>query len=200
LTELAALERLNGTPAEGSVVKEVDNDHPHKRAFIEAAPFVILATSGPGGLDASPRGDPAGFVTVQDEKTLLLPDRRGNKRIDSLRNLINDDRIGLLFLIPGIDETLRVNGRAAISIDPALLARFGIDGRMPLSVLVVRVEAVYFQCSRALIRSGLWDAGRQLERSALPSVGAILADLSQNRLGGEAYDRELPERTRTTLY
>jgi len=200
LKDLAALERLYGKPAEVSVVKEIDYIHPHYRAFIEAAPFVVIATAGPGGLDASPRGDRAGFVAVEDEKTLLVPDRRGNKRIDSLRNLIADDRLGLLFLIPGVAETLRVNGRAAISVDPALLARFGVDGKAPLSVLVVRVEAVYFQCSRALIRSQLWDAEKQIDRSALPSVGTILADLSQGRLGGVAYDRELPERVRATLY
>jgi len=200
LDDVAALERLYGEPAEVSVIKEIDHIHPDYRAFIEASPFVVLATSGPGGLDASPRGDPAGFVAVEDEKTLIIPDRRGNKRIDSLRNLIADDRIGLLFLIPGVAETLRVNGRAAISVDPALLARFSVDGKAPVSVLVVRVEAVYFQCSRALVRSGLWNADKHIDRSALPSVGKILADLSQGRLGGAAYDRELPERVRTTLY
>jgi PPOX class probable FMN-dependent enzyme len=200
LKDLAALERLYGKPAEVSVIKEIGHVNAHYRAFIEAAPFVVLATGGPGGLDASPRGDKAGFVAVEDEKTLLLPDRRGNKRIDSLRNLIADDRVGLLFLIPGVAETLRVNGRAAISVDPALLARFSVEGKAPLSVLVVRVEAVYFQCSRAIVRSGLWDADKQIERTALPSVGTMLADLSQDRLGGEAYDRELPERVRTTLY
>jgi hypothetical protein len=200
LNDLAALERLYGKPAEGSVIKEVDYLHPHYRAFIEAAPFLVLATGGPGGLDASPRGDSAGFVAVEDEKTLLIPDRRGNKRVDSLRNLIVDDRVGLLFLIPGVAETLRVNGRAAISVAPALLARFSVEGKAPLSVLVVHVETVYFQCSRAIVRSKLWDADRQIERAALPSVGTILADLSQDRLGGEAYDRELPERVRTTLY
>ena len=200
LDDVAALERLYGEPAEVSVIKEIDHIHPDYRAFIEASPFVVLATSGPGGLDASPRGDPAGFVAVEDEKTLIIPDRRGNKRIDSLRNLIADDRIGLLFLIPGVAETLRVNGRAAISVDPALLARFSVDGKAPVSALVVRVEAVYFQCSRALVRSGLWNADKHIDRSALPSVGTILAHLSQGRLGGTVYDRELPERVRTTLY
>jgi len=200
LNDLAALERLYGKPAEVSVVKEIDYIHAHYRAFIEAAPFLVLATGGPGGLDASPRGDRAGFVVVEDEKTLLIPDRRGNKRIDSLRNLIGDDRVGLLFLIPGVDETLRVNGRAAISVDPALLARFAVEGKTPLSVLVVRVDAVYFQCSRAIVRAGLWDAGKQIPRTALPSVGTILADLSQGRVGGAAYDCDFAERVRTTLY
>ncbi len=200
INDLDALERLYGKPAEVSLVKEIDYIHPHYRAFIEAAPFVVIATSGPGGLDASPRGDPAGFVTVENEKTLLIPDRRGNKRVDTLRNLIADDRIGLLFLIPGVTETIRVNGRAAISVCPDLLARFSFEGKVPQSVLVVHVEAVYFQCSRALIRSGIWDAEKQIERSNLPSIGTILADLSKGRLGGAEYDRELPERIRTTLY
>lgn len=200
LHDLAALERLYGAPAEASVVKEVDHIHPHYRRFIEASPFVVLATGGPDGLDASPRGDRPGFVTVEDERTLLIPDRRGNKRVDSLRNVIADDRIGLLFLVPGVAETLRVNGRAAICVDPALLARFSVEGREPLSVLVVRVETVYFQCSRAVIRAGLWDADRQVDRSTLPSVGTILADLSRGRVGGAEYDRELPQRVRTTLY
>ena len=200
LKDLDALERLYGNPAEASIEKEIDYIHPHYRAFIQAAPFVVIATNGPGGLDASPRGDPAGFVTVEDEKTLLIPDRRGNKRIDTLRNVIADDRIGLLFLVPGVSETIRVNGRAAISVAPELLARFSIEGKIPQSVLVVRVETVYFQCSRAVIRSGIWNTDRQIERSMLPSVGTILADLSKGRVGGAEYDRELPERMRTTLY
>ena len=152
VTDAAALQALYGEPGEASLKKEVDHVHPHYRAFIEAAPFAALATCGPDGLDVSPRGDPAGFVVVEDEKTLLLPDRRGNNRIDSLRNILADSRAALLFLVPGVNETLRVNGRARISVDPALLARFDIDGKSPRSVLVVDVETVYFQCSRALLR------------------------------------------------
>ena len=144
----------------------MDHVHPHYRAFIEASPFAMLATAGPDGLDASPRGDPAGFVVVEDEKTLLLPDRRGNNRIDSLRNILADPRVALLFLVPGVGETLRVNGLGRISTDPALLERFGMDGKLPRSVLVVEVQTVYFQCSRALLRSRLWDASTQVPRSA----------------------------------
>jgi len=198
--DIDTLERIYGLPAAASIKKEIDYIHPHYRAFIEAAPFAALATSGPGGLDVSPRGDPAGFVHVQDEKTLLLPDRRGNNRIDSLRNVVADPRVALLFLIPGIGETLRVNGRAAISIDPELLALFAVDGKEPRSVLRIHVETVFFQCSRAILRSKLWDTGQQIARESLPSTGTILKDLSGGEVGGRQYDDELPERLRSTMY
>lgn len=198
--DLASLKALYGQPAEASLRKEVDHIHPHYRALIEAAPFVVLATSGAGGLDASPRGDAAGFVTVVDEKTLHLPDRRGNNRIDSLQNIIADPRVALLFLIPGVGETLRVNGRADISIDPRLLAGYAVDGKEPRSVLVVHVETAYFQCSRAIVRSGLWQDKTRIARNALPSTGTILAALSRQSIDGEAYDRTQDERVRTTLY
>jgi PPOX class probable FMN-dependent enzyme len=159
-----------------------------------------LATAGRGGLDAAPRAHPAGFVVVEDEKTLLLPDRRGNNRIDSLRNVLADPRVALLFLVPGVGETLRVNGSARISVDPALLARFDMDGKLPRSVLVVDVHTVYFQCSRALLRSKLWDPQAQVPRSALPSVGRILSDLTAGTFDGATYDRELPARVAGTLY
>lgn len=200
ITDAAALQALYGAPGEASLKKEVDHVHPHYRAFIEAAPFAVLATSGPGGLDASPRGDPAGFVVVEDEKTLLLPDRRGNNRVDSLQNVLADPRVALLFLIPGVGETLRVNGTARISIDPALLARFEMDGKLPRSVLIVDVQTVYFQCSRALLRSRLWDASTQVPRSALPSVGRVLSDLTAGTFDGVTYDRDLPARVASTLY
>jgi PPOX class probable FMN-dependent enzyme len=200
IANVATLERLYGAPSEASIVKEVDHVHPVYRKLIEASPFAILATSGPGGLDASPRGDGPGFVVVEDEKTLMLPDRRGNNRTDSLRNIIADSRIALLFLVPGIGETLRVNGRATISIDPVLLRRFAVDGKEPRSVIVIAVETVYFQCSRAVVRADLWNPAKHASRSALPSTGAILAALSNERIGGESYDRALPERLKTTLY
>ncbi len=191
---------IYGTPAAASLIKETDHVHPHYRALIEAAPFVALATSGPDGLDVSPRGDPAGFVVVADDKTLLMPDRRGNNRIDSLRNVLTDPRVALLFLVPGVGETLRVNGRADISVDPQLLARFEMDGKLPRSVLVVHVETVFFQCSRALLRSKLWDSSTQVERSSLPSAGKILGDVSAGTFDGVAYDRDLPGRLETSLY
>ncbi|GAB3471849.1 pyridoxamine 5'-phosphate oxidase family protein [Massilia terrae] len=200
ISDLESLERLYGVPAAPSIRKEVDYLHPHYRAFIEAAPFVALATSGPQGLDVSPRGDPAGFVHVEDEHTLLLPDRRGNNRIDSLRNIIADPRAALLFLIPGVAETLRVNGRAEILADPALLERFAIGGKAPRTVLRMRVETVFFQCSRAVLRSRLWDPNAQVDRASLPSAGTILAALSGGEVGGQQYDDELPARLKTTMY
>ncbi|GFN26902.1 hypothetical protein ADE_26000 [Achromobacter denitrificans] len=200
ISDADTLQALYGAAGEASIKKEVDHVHPHYRAFIEAAPFAMLATAGPDGLDASPRGDPAGFVVVEDEKTLLLPDRRGNNRIDSLRNILADPRVALLFLVPGVGETLRVNGAARISVDPALLARFEMDGKLPRSVLVVDVHTVYFQCSRALLRSKLWDPQTQVPRGALPSAGRILSDLTAGTFDGVAYDRELPARVASTLY
>ena len=200
LTTVEQLEALYGEVGEASRRKEVDHVHPAYRAMIEASPFCVLATSGPDGLDASPRGDPAGFVVVEDEKTLLLPDRRGNNRIDSLRNLVADPRMALLFLIPGKGETLRVNGRATISTEPRLLERFGVEGKLPRSVLVVSVDAVYFQCARAIHRSRLWTAAAEGTPPAVPSAGAVLSALTDAAIDGEKYDRELPARQRSTLY
>jgi uncharacterized protein len=200
ITTVAELEALYGEINQGSLLKETDRVIPEYRAFIEAAPFAALATRGPEGHDCSPRGDGPGFVRVQDEKTLLLPDRRGNNRIDSLRNIVRDPGVALLFLIPGIGETLRVNGRAAISVDPDLLEGFSVDGRAPKSVIMITVEAVYFQCARAILRSQLWDPDRHVARASLPSAGQMLAALTKNQLGGETYDKALPERQRTTLY
>jgi uncharacterized protein len=200
ITSIAELEALYGEINKGSLLKETDRVVPEYRAFIEAAPFAALATRGPEGLDCSPRGDEPGFVRVRDEKTLLLPDRRGNNRIDSLRNIVRDPGVALLFLIPGIGETLRVNGRAAISVEPDLLESFAIEGKAPKSVVAITVEAVYFQCARAILRSQLWNPQKHVARSSLPSAGQMLAALTENQMGGEAYDRELPERQRKTLY
>ena len=197
---LAALEALYGAPAPASIAKQVDYIHPHYRTLIEAAPFAALATAGPGGLDVSPRGDAPGFIHVEDEKTLMLPDRRGNNRIDSLRNVLADPRVALLFLIPGSGNTLRVNGRAAISVDPALLERFAVDGKAPRTVLVVAAEAVFFQCARAILRSDLWNPERHVDPGALPSIGTILSDLSNAAVGGESYDRDWWARAKDTLY
>ncbi|MFB6327208.1 pyridoxamine 5'-phosphate oxidase family protein [Pantoea deleyi] len=198
ITELDELDSLYGSVAPPSIAKVTTYIHPAYRPFIEASPFVALATSGPDGLDVSPRGDPAGFIDIQDEKTLLLPDRRGNNRIDSLRNILHDNRVALLFLIPGIGETLRVNGTAAISTDPALLERFSVNHQQPRTVLRISVERVFFQCSRAIIRAGLWDADTQISRQALPSTGSILKQIAE--IDGDAYDKALPERLKNSLY
>ncbi|HJS85730.1 MAG TPA: pyridoxamine 5'-phosphate oxidase family protein [Acetobacteraceae bacterium] len=200
ITDEATLEALYGAPSEPALRKEIDYIHPHYRAFIDASPFVAVATSGPGGLDVSPRGDRAGFVAVEDAHTLLLPDRRGNNRVDTLRNLIHDPRIALLFLIPGISETLRVNGRASISVDPVLLERFPAQGKLPRSVIIVRAERVYFQCAKAVMRSELWNPDRHIKRNALPSNGTILADITRGAIDGQVYDQGAPERLRQTMY
>jgi PPOX class probable FMN-dependent enzyme len=200
ITTIAELEAIYGLPGETSTVKEVDHITPHYRTFIELSPFVILATSGPEGLDCSPRGDLAGFVRVHDETTLMLPDRLGNNRVDSLRNIVRDPRAALLFLIPGVGNTLRVNGRARLMTDADLLASFAVGGKPPRSVIVLSVQAVYFQCARPLVRSDLWNPAKHADPKALPSAGQILAALSENRVGGEDYDRAWPERAKQTLW
>ncbi len=182
-----------------ALVKEIDYLSEHYQAFIERSPFAVLATIGPGGLDCSPRGDPPGFVTVLDDKTLALPDRRGNNRLDSLRNLVDDSRASLLLLIPGIGETLRINGNAYIVTDPDLRANFEMQGKLPASVILFTVERVYFQCQKALVRSGLWRQDAQIERGELPSTGQILQALTED-FDGEQYDRDYPERLRKTIY
>lgn len=200
LTDATALRELYGEISPGAIAKEIDYVHPHYRAMIEASPFMVMATCGPEGLDVSPRGDPAGFVVVEDEHTLLIPDRRGNNRADSLNNLIADPRIALLFLIPGVGETLRVNGRAEISVDPAMLERFPAQGKLPRSVIVVHAERVYFQCPKALVRSDLWNPAKHVERKSLPSTGTIMAGITQGQLGGPEYDAAYPERLKATIY
>ncbi len=181
-------------------VKETDRITKAYRALIEASPFCVMATSGPDGLDTSPRGDPKGFVRVVDDKTVILPDRRGNNRIDSLRNLVTDPRIALIFLIPGVSETVRVMGRATISTDPELCASFAMQGKAPRCVLVIAVEQVFFQCAKALVRSRLWDPSLHVERASLPTAGKILAEISGGKLGGEEHDRLAPERMKATIY
>jgi PPOX class probable FMN-dependent enzyme len=183
-----------------ALIKEVDYVTPQYRKLIEAAPFVVLATCGPEGLDCSPRGDPPGFVRVVDEKTLLIPDRRGNNRIDSLRNLVRDPRVSLLFLIPGVGETMRINGRAKISTDPKLTKTFVINGKVPKCVLVVTVETAYFQCTKAIIRSKLWDPASKVDRKTLPTPGSIIAELTDGKMGGAEHDREAPARIKETIY
>jgi len=200
ITSVEALEKIYGEPYGPSIAKETDRITSHYRAFIEAAPFFALASAGAGGLDCSPRGDAPGFVRVQDEKTLLVPDRRGNNRIDTLRNILADPRVALLFLIPGCGETIRITGRAAISTDPALTQSFLVESKAPRSVLIVTVESVFYQCAKAIVRSKLWDASRHIERKSLPSAGTILADLTGGELGGPEHDRTAPERLKATIY
>lgn len=200
IASIEQLEALYGLPGEASTVKEVPRITPHYRAFIEASPFVALATAGPEGLDCSPRGDLPGFVRIHDERTLMLPDRRGNNRVDSLRNVVRDPRVALLFLIPGSGNTFRVNGRAQLSIDPVLLDSFAVEGKPPRCVMVMTVEAAYFQCARAIVRADLWNPAKQVDAQRLPTAGQILAEMSECRVGGETYDREWPERAKKTMW
>jgi PPOX class probable FMN-dependent enzyme len=200
VTSVEALETLYGQPNGASTVKEVDYLTPEYAALIAASPFATLATVGPEGLDCSPRGDRPGFVRIVDDRTLMLPDRRGNNRVDSLRNIVRDPRVALLFLIPGSGTTLRVNGRAVVSIDPDLLASFAVDDKAPRSVMVMTIETVFFQCARAVVRSALWDPKSRVDPDTLPTAGRMLAGLSAGAEGGQAYDDEWSERARKTLW
>jgi hypothetical protein len=201
VTSEADLDEHYGAPVKRSLDKEIDHISEHYRAFIAAAPFALIASSGPEGLDCSPRGDPPGFVHVPDPRTLLIPDRRGNNRLDTLRNLVRDPRIAVLFLIPGVGETLRVNGTARITADPDLCARFAMNGKAPRTVIGVAVERVYFQCQKALVRSRLWQADAQIPRSVLPSAGTMLKALTADEpFDAKAFDDGYPEHMRKTIY
>ncbi|MGE0852216.1 MAG: pyridoxamine 5'-phosphate oxidase family protein [Hyphomicrobiaceae bacterium] len=200
ITTLEQLEALYGQPAEAAIAKEIEYISDGYKAFIDKAPFVVLATVGPEGLDCSPRGDPAGFVRVVDRKTVQIPDRRGNNRVDALRNLVGDPRISLLFMIPGIGNTLRINGTAEILVDPVLCENFSMQGKLPRSVLQVTAKRVYFQCPKALIRSRLWSADAQVPKSEMPSAGDILAEITKGAFDGAAYDKAYPQRLKETIY
>ncbi len=194
------LKTLYGEPRDVSLAKVAPVVTPEYRRMIEVSPFAILGTSGPEGLDCSPRGDRAGFVRVEDERTLIMPDRRGNNRVDSLSNIVRDKRVALLFLLPGSGTTLRVNGTAVLETDPALLETFAVEEKAPRCAIVITVAEVYFQCARAIVRSALWDPAHHIPPDTLPTTGQILASMSQGRLGGEAFDREWPTRAAATMW
>ncbi len=194
------LEALYDAPSSRALAKELSELSEHYRAFVEKAPFVLVATSGSQGLDCSPRGDAPGFVQVVDSRTLILPDRRGNNRLDTLRNLVEDERVSLLFLIPGVGETLRVNGRAAIEADPDVCAAHAVQGKVPRTLLVVTIERVYFQCQKALVRSRLWDPDSRIDRGELPTAGQMAEHVTQGEVDGAAYDRDYPEHMKRTIY
>ena len=200
ITSETELDALYDEPVPTSILKEVDHITNDYRKLIEASPFAILATSGPDGLDCSPRGDPRGFARVADPKTLMIPDRRGNNRIDSLRNIVRDPRVALLFLIPGIGTTMRVNGRAHLSTDPELCPSFAMEGKNPKCVIVITVERAYTQCQKAVVRSRLWDPDMHVAKSELPTVGEMMERLSNGEFDGKAYDAEYPERMKRTIY
>lgn len=201
ITSLEALEALYGAPSERAIAKEIGYIAPEYEAFIKASPFVVLSTVAPEGTDSSPRGDPPGFARVQDPETVLLPDRNGNNRTDSLRNIIRDPRVSLLFLVPGVGETLRINGRAELRIDPDLLASFEIQGKLPRSVLKVTADRVYFQCQKALHRSKLWSPASQAEERPVPTAGQILKALDKaSAFDADEYDAGYPAHMKRTIY
>lgn len=205
IDNINALEAVyDAPPSDASLIKESAVITDTYRTLIEAAPFVALASSGPEGLDCSPRGDLNGFVRIHDPKTLMIPDRRGNNRIDTLRNIVRDPRIALLFLIPGSGTTLRVNGTAQLSIEPELLDSFAEQGKPPRSVIVIHIETIYFQCARAIMRAKLWDPASQIDPKSLPSAGDILSEQSIARnddpFDGGAYDAEWPGRAAKSLW
>jgi len=200
ITTAEQLAALYGPVGEASTAKVAHRVTPQYRVMVAASPFAVLATCGPEGLDCSPRGDRPGFLRVHDDHTLMLPDRRGNNRIDSLLNVVRDPRVALLLLIPGSGSTLRVNGRGYLDDDPALLASFAVEGKAPRSVLVIEVGEIYFQCARAVVRSRLWDPDAHVDPKTLPTPGEILAAMSNERVGGAEYDRAWGERARQTMW
>jgi PPOX class probable FMN-dependent enzyme len=183
-----------------SHLKEAESLHPVYQQWINSSPFAVLATVGPGGLDVSPRGDPIPLVRIVNDKTILLPERRGNNRVDGLRNILSDARVALIFFVPGVRETVRVNGKAVITTEPKLLHSFAVDGTLPKCVLEITVDSVFFQCGRALLRSGLWGSGASPKSSDVPTAGMMLSALTSASIDGAAYDRELPARQRDSLY
>jgi PPOX class probable FMN-dependent enzyme len=204
MTTVTSLEQLEAlytpAPVAASTVKVAHRMTPQYRRLIEASPFAALATIGPEGIDCSPRGDQPGFVRIHDDETLMMPDRRGNNRIDSLRNIVRDPRVAFLFLLPGSGTTFRANGKAHLSIDPDLLASFEVEGKAPRSVIVMRIDELYFQCARAIVRSELWNPARHVDPRSLPTPGEILAAMTDSQVGGEAYDKAWPERARQTMW
>jgi uncharacterized protein len=197
MDEARLREALGGEPARLIREKIADRLNPLTRQFVERSPLVVVASGRPdGGLDVSPRGDPAGFVRVLDERTLLLPDRPGNKLADTLTNLLEDDRIALLFLIPGVNDTFRVNGRARIVDDPELLAASEVEGKVPKLGILVDVEEAYTQCPKAFLRSDLWNPERHIDRSELPSNGEILRLTTDPELDVEEYNEARAQRYR----
>ena len=201
--DAAELDALYGPALERSVRKQMDRLDEHSRAFIGASPMMFLATMGAGSearADNTPRGDRPGFVQVADDRTLLIPDRRGNNRIDSLRNIVANPQVGLLFLIPGVNETFRVNGEAVLSRDPALLARFEVEGKLPRTVIVVRVLEAYVHCARALVRADLWNPAKFAEHTTVPSFGTMMAAHTGGFVDGVKLDEENETRVKATLY
>ncbi len=201
ITTIAELEDVyNIKPALASTAKEIDYIAPVYQRMIEMSPFVALATISPEGLDCTPRGDLAGFVRVLDSKTLAMPDRRGNNRVDSLRNIVADPRVALLFLIPGSGTTFRVNGSAYLTTDHELCQSFAVEEKPPRCVIIVKVETCYFQCARAILRSGLWDPTKFIAKDAIPSTGDVLESLTKGEINAADYNNEWPGRAKASMW
>lgn len=199
LTTEAEIEALYGEPVKRSITKEIDRLNGPYRRFIELSPFCVIASGGPEGLDATPRGDPAPMVRIVDDCTLMLPDRRGNNRADTLRNLVRDDRIGMIFFVPGSGSTVRVNGRAAVTVDPELLASFEIKGKLPRSVIVISIETVYFHCVKSFHRAGLWEAEGWPDKADVPTPGEMVKAVEPD-FDAVGYDTGYPEHMAKTIY
>jgi len=199
ISTLTELEALYAKPSDASIAKEITTLNDEYKRLIASSSFLTIASISPEGMDCSPRGDSAGFVQVLDDQTLAIPDRRGNNRLDTLRNIVTDPRVALLLLIPGYNETLRVNGQAYISDEEALIERFDVGGKKPATVIVVEIEKIYFQCARALKRSHLWDKAYHVDASSLPSAGTLIRSADKG-FDAQAYDGQLVERQKNTLY
>jgi PPOX class probable FMN-dependent enzyme len=200
IADIAALEAIYGETNAASTVKELPALNAEYRAYVEASPFCALATVGPEGLDCSPRGDAGQVARILDPRTLAMPDRRGNNRVDSLRNIVRDPRVALMFLVPGSNTALRINGHAELRDDAELLESFRMEGKAPRSVILVTIETVYFQCARAMMRAGLWNPEAFVDPKSLPTAGQMLAAASAGEVGGEAYDKEWPARAKASMW
>lgn len=199
ITSVDELTAIYGAVSEASTAKVTRSLTPAYRRMIDMSPFVALATVGPEGLDCSPRGDRGTVVRIEDDQTLALPDWRGNNRVDSLMNIVRDPRVALMFLIPGSNSVMRINGRAVVSVAPDLLQSFEMDGRHPRSVIVITIDEAYFQCARAVMRAELWDVEKQIAAESLPTPGEMLKAAKED-FDRETYDREWPERAAKTMW
>jgi len=197
IESIEELEALYGTPKAPSLVKVAHEITPSYRALIEAAPFVALATVGPEGTDCTPRGDAGQVVFIEDKHTLALPDWRGNDRIDTLRNVVRDGRVSLMFMVPGSTMIVRVNGRAKLTADADKLAQYGKAGKLPRTVMLIKIEELYFQCARAVMRADLWNVDNT---PSLPTAGDILHEMTSGEFDGKTYDKSWPERAAKTLW
>jgi len=201
IEDIGEIRELYGEPHERAVKKQLPRLEKHSRAFIELSPFLVIASADPAGrVDASPKGDAPGFVRVLDDETLLIPDRLGNNRVDTISNVLASPGVGLIFFVPGLRETLRINGRARITTDPALLEACAVNGKAPRSGILVTAEEVYFHCGKALIRSDLWNPAKQLKHSDFPSLGRIIAEQIGDGRSAEESERYTAESYRTRLY